>query len=55
MNDQFYVNNYLKLKLSYHKYGELVSIVSPYVYVDISDYNLCFRFAETSSEWWGLK
>ncbi|CAK9815007.1 Transmembrane 9 superfamily member 4 [Anthophora plagiata] len=22
MNDQFYINNYLKLKLSYHKYGE---------------------------------
>ncbi|XP_043513738.1 transmembrane 9 superfamily member 4 [Frieseomelitta varia] len=22
MNDQYYINNYLKLKLSYHKYGE---------------------------------
>lgn len=26
MNDQVYINNYLKLKLSYHKHGELVSI-----------------------------
>lgn len=24
MNGQYYINNYLKLKLSYHKYGELV-------------------------------
>jgi len=29
MNDQVYINNYLKLKLSYHKHGELVSI--PYI------------------------
>lgn len=31
MNDQVYINNYLKLKLSYHKHGELVFILFIFV------------------------
>lgn len=31
MNDQVYINNYLKLILSYHKHGELVSVLLKYI------------------------
>ena len=44
MNDQVYINNYLKLKLSYHKHGELVSI--PYICKRVH------RTEEIPQKWW---
>lgn len=42
MNDQVYINNYLKLKLSYHKHGELVS--NPYILKRKENYDKNYHF-----------